>query len=128
MQQTVKTSGFCWQNKRIFFLLFFFLYWFQCLIAHVVILKQFDNYLAFDNIIWIEFKLIIYFAKRFNPWARQPNIIKWGYFSCNICQTNFMLLALSVIKAINLEGLILSMDYKVRIITCSFCLNGTEID
>ena len=39
-----------------------------------------------------------------------------------------MLLALSVIKAINLEGPTLSMGYKVRIITCNFCLNGTETD
>ena len=49
-------------------------------------------------------------------------------FFCNICQANFMLLALSVIKAINLEGPTLSMGYKVRIIICSFYLNGTEID
>ena len=39
-----------------------------------------------------------------------------------------MFLALLVIKAINLEGPTSSVGYKVRIITCSFCLNGTEID
>ena len=39
-----------------------------------------------------------------------------------------MLLALSIMKAINLEGPTLSMVYKVRIITCRFCINGTETD
>lgn len=84
-------------NSSFFFC---FLQCFQFWVATWWLLNAFTITLQFVNIDFILLMLNTAFVRRFCPWAKQPNIIKWRDCAFNICNAVFILFTFSITRAL----------------------------